>query len=86
MDNVPKYLLSWVRYPKEIELPIAMSPWIIEGKFLRPLDFKAAGNTRLVGTVATLNLMDTEKNDGKLVIIRIFFTVFLANYILRIDY
>ena len=75
-----------MRYPKEIVLPIAMSPWIIEGKFLRPLDFKAAGNTRLVGTVATLNLMDTEKNDGKLVIIRIFFTVFLANYILRIDY
>ena len=55
-----------------------MSPWIIEGKFLRPLDFKAAGNTRLVGTVATLNLMDTEKNDGKLVIIRIFFTVFFS--------
>ena len=55
-----------------------MSPWIMEGKFRRPLDFKAAGNTRLVGTVATLNLMDTEKNDGKLVIIKIFFTFFFS--------
>ena len=54
--------------PFIITIPIAMSPWIMEGKFRRPLDFKAAGNTRLVGTVATLNLMDTEKNDGKLVI------------------
>ena len=40
---------------------MATSPCIIEGRLRRPLAFKAAGKTRLVGTVATLNLMGTEK-------------------------